>query len=473
MLQLEKKKPLIDLELFKMTSATKPRQLSPMQQTKEVVTEDNYTKEEIEVLFNIGKWTAFWNRRKYKEKAKTLFDLGLSFLDSRYLLQTKRLSVDDIVRCIRDCKLDVGDFMRLQNIGLTVSDIQELLKGERADHFIEALRIAGNVSNLKKLLNIGLTVSDIRDISKDARAEDLLDDKKVDFILRVNAISNETITDENTALRYFEDIFNQITWQWCESFIDYTKANTFSRNNDDPSGDEHIDSGPGYDDILIHYMGMASDETLVYAAALPVLFKFIAKVTERSNNCNVLKIKPFILAAIWVSMMVALQKCYSNNMEENGKEDIARTVLAFITASLCGVTGYFHSGGAGLPFPNFTNMIACCFKIQRLIEKKAPKIYGLIPSRLKIPSAEAFERLSEDTQVDTGRALSMLYTFRVGNAFLCCVLEENELTNAVKNLFRSLWPLPQEAESMRMYFLYGGVPVYSKLNLKDVFVSIR
>lgn len=67
----------------------------------------------------------------------------------------------------------------------------------------------------------------------------------------------------------------------------------------------------------------------------------------------------------------------------------------------------------------------------------------------------------------------MVYTFRVGNAFLCCLLGEHFLSfESAKNIFKSLWPLPQEAESVRMYYICSGIPIYSKLNLKDVFVSI-
>ena len=82
--------------------------LQPKLKVKEtqriVVSETNYSKEQINSLFELGRFTPVL---LYKSKAKKLFDLGLSFEDSKYLIQTKKLNVDEIVKCISELKLDV------------------------------------------------------------------------------------------------------------------------------------------------------------------------------------------------------------------------------------------------------------------------------------------------------------------------------------------------------------------------------
>ena len=210
---------------------------------------------------------------------------------------------------------------------------------------------------------------------------------------------------------------------------------------------------------------------------VPILFKVLEKTIRffRSSEFidELIPVKPFLLAGIWCSLDMSLEKQYLKETESINLEVVGRSILSFLVSSMCGVTGYFHSGGAGLPFPNITSYIKTYFNTQHLIKDYAPKVYNKIPQCLLFDTNQEFENMIKEKQISASQGLSMVYTFRVGNAFLCSLLGEHIFSfESAKNIFKSLWPLPQEAESVRMYFIYSGIPIYSKLNLKDVFVSI-
>ena len=133
-------------------------------------------------------------------------------------------------------------------------------------------------------------------------------------------------------------------------------------------------------------------------------------------------VKPFILAAIWLALDMSLEKQYHKKTENINFEVISRSILSFLISSMCGVTGYFHSGGVGLPFPNVTSYIKSYYDTQNSVKKFAPRLYNKIPKCLLFETPETFENLTKDKQISAGRGLSMLYTFRVGSAFLCLYL---------------------------------------------------
>ena len=127
-------------------------QLQPKLKVKEtqriVMSETNYSKEQINSLFELGRFTPVL---LYKSKAKRLFDLGLSFEDSKYLIQTKKLDVDEVVKCIRDLKLDVNlirDLTCSKDVLLT--DIPNIIS------------MVGGVEFLRKLTEKKLSIENIK-----------------------------------------------------------------------------------------------------------------------------------------------------------------------------------------------------------------------------------------------------------------------------------------------------------------------
>lgn len=110
----------------------------------------NYSREQINDLFQLGRFTPVL---LYKSKAKRLFDLGLSIDDSKYLIQTKGLSVDEIVKCISELKLDVQIIRQLSCSNSTLfSEIPSVLT------------MVGGVDILKPLIGRGLSIENIKTI---------------------------------------------------------------------------------------------------------------------------------------------------------------------------------------------------------------------------------------------------------------------------------------------------------------------
>lgn len=76
-------------------------------------------------------------------------------------------------------------------------------------------------------------------------------------------------------------------------------------------------------------------------------------------------------------------------------------------------------------------------------------------------------------QLSAGRALSMTYTFRIGDNMITSLVDENVFSiNAAKKAFKSMWPLPMSSESKRMYFLYSGYSIYTNFDMTDIFVRV-
>ena len=473
----------------------------------------NYSEKQINSLFELKRFT-YIQRKLFgcESKAKKLFDLGLSFDDSNYLLQTMKLSVDEIVKCNSYFKfkenVDNVDLIRKLNCSKDVllTDIPNVISMVGGVEYLRQLIAKGlSIENIKTLFQqlklsyndtISLTecgykvheivaligskfiCSDLVDLARAIETSEVYslykeNKQNLVFLLSVRNILKEKIEDLDSAIVCYKTLYDTIPNSLCQSLITITRSI--------PPADNTASADLTYEDILMHYMNLAGGDIAKYAGyadmAVPVLFKVLEKTIRffRSSEFidELIPVKPFILAAIWCSLDMSLEKQYLKETESINLEVVGRSILSLLVSSMCGVTGYFHSGGAGLPFPNITSYIKIYFNTQHLIKDHAPKVYNKIPQCLIFDTNQAFENMIKEKQISAGQGLSMVYTFRVGNAFLCSLLGEHILSfESAKNIFKSLWPLPQEAESIRMYFIYSGIPIYSKLNLKDVFVSI-
>lgn len=482
--------------------------LQPKLKVKEtqriVVSKTNYSKEEINSLFELGRFTPVLF---YKSKAKRLFDLGLTFEDSKYLIQTKKLNVDEVVKCISDLKLDVNlirDLTCSKDVLLTeIPNIISMVGGveylriltakklsiENIKTLFQQLKLNYNdtisltdcgykVHEIEALIKGKISCSDLVDLARAIETSEVYslykeNKQNLEFLLSVRDICKEKIEDLDSAIACYKTLYYTIPNSLCQSLITITRSI--------PPADNTASADLTYEEILIHYMDLAGGEIAKYAEkadmVVPILFKVLEKTIRffRSSEFidELIPVKPFLLAGIWCSLDMSLEKQYLKETEGINLEVVGRSILSFLVSSMCGVTGYFHSGGEGLPFPNITSYITKYFNTQHLIKNYAPKVYNKIPQCLLFDTNQEFENMIKEKQISASRGLSMVYTFRVGNAFLCSLLGEHIFSfESAKNIFKSLWPLPQEAESVRMYFIYSGIPIYSKLNLKDVFVSI-
>lgn len=370
------------------------------------------------------------------------------------ILTAKKLSIENIKTLFQQLKLNYNDTISLTNCGYKVHEIETLIKGK-------------------------ISCSELVDLARAIEAFEVYslfkeNKQNLVFLLSVRNIAEKKIEDIDSAIACYKTLYDTIPNSLCQSLITITRSI--------PPADNTASVDLTYEEILIHYMDLAGGNIPMVAGiadATPKLFIILEKVIKFFKSSYVefiddyIPVKPFILAAIWSSLDMSLEKQYLKKTESTNLEVVGHSILSFLISSMCGVTGYFHSGGVGLPFPNITSYINTYFNTQHLIKNHAPKVYNKIPQCLLFDADQAFENMIKEKQISAGQGLSMVYTFRVGNAFLCSLLGTHIASfESAKNIFKSLWPLPQETESIRMYFIYSGIPIYSKLNLKDVFVSI-
>lgn len=478
--------------------------------TKEV---SNYSNDQIKELFDIKWCNLFWFT--LKSKAKKLFDLRLSFEDSKYLLQEMSLSVDEIVNCIKDVKLDTGLIRKLNcskecllsEIPKIISEVGDIdkfkiliyknLSIENIKTLFRQLHLTYN--NVIDLLNCGYDVTAISSLIRGKYScEELItlaniisvpsvsllleDNQNLKFLRTIRSILNKDITNCDSALTCYNELYGAVPDKLCNSFLEFTETDLARGLN---TGGNPRMEGPNisYEDIMVFHMNLAGGKILIDAGvydAIPKLFIIAEKVIKhfKPEYSNFVEentpIRPLILASIWLSLDITLARKYYCDLKTTDLKEVTKSIISFMISFMCGITGYFHSGGIGLPFSNITSYISTYFNIQKLIEKQAPKIYSKIPHCLKFDSPEEFDKLIKEKQINARAGLFMTYTYRVGNAFLCSILGTSSFTpETANNIFKSLWPLPQESESIRMYFIYSGIPIYSRLPLEKVFVTIN
>lgn len=482
--------------------------------TKEV--SNNYTKEQINDLFELGRFTPVLF---YKTKAKKLFDLGLSFEDSKYLLQEMSLSVDEIVNCIKDVKLDtglirklncskeillseipgiistVGDIERFRTLiskNLSIEDIKTLFRQQLCLTYNDVISLSEcgyEVTSISSLRRNNYTCEELITLAKIISAPSVFslfleDNQNLKFLLTIRNILNKNITNCDSALKCYNELYDVIPNKLCNSFLEFTEK-LIKRATNAGGNNREEDPTISYEDIMVFHMDLASGGISIITEikdAIPKVFIFVEKIIKhfKPEYSKMVEeegsspIKPIVLASIWLSLDITLARKYYSDIETIDLKTITKTILSFIISSMCGATGYFHSGGIGLPFPNITSYIGTYFNVQKTIEKHAPKIYSKLPHCLKFDSPKEFDKLVKEKQINACRGLYMTYSYRVGNAFLCNILGTSSFTTeTANNIFKSLWPLPQESESIRMYFIYSGIPIYSRLPLEKVFVTIN
>lgn len=483
-------------------------QIKEINRTISVAT--NYTNAQIDDLFELGPLTPII---LYKHKAKKLYDLGLSFENSKYLLHAKKFSVKEIVKCYEEIKIDIDVirmlrcskstiFTDIPSIILKVGDkenLKDLLKYKLSIEEIKILfnRLSLTYKDAISLIGVGFKVSEIEifekenipwselaSIAKIISATEVYtifrdDAQNLKLILGVKKILGQNIIDLNSALNEHLTLYNCIPSKLCTSL-----KNCSLRLRTSLIGERNKlnNSNRGFEEIMMEYMDLAGGDIPIKAGisdiVIPKVFTVVEKIIKHfkpafESFIEYIPVKPFILAAIWLALDEELEEHYLNTTENINSVTIAKSVLSFLLSSMCGITGYFHSGGVGLPFPNVTSYIKTLFNIQGTIKEYSPKIYNQVPEALKFNVNENFENLTKEKQISYAQGISMLYTYRVGNSFLCNILGKNIISiDTVKSIFKSLWPLPQQSESTRMYLLYSGIPLYTRLNLNDVFVNI-
>ena len=224
--------------------------LQPKLKVKEtqriIVSKTNYSKEEINSLFELGRFTPVLF---YKSKAKRLFDLGLTFEDSKYLIQTKKLNVDEVVKCISDLKLDVNLIRDLTcskdvllndipNIISMVGGVECLriltakkLSIENIKTLFQQLKLNYNdtisltncgykVHEIETLIKGKISCSELIDLARAIEASEVYslykeNKQNLVFLLSVRNICKKKIEDLDSAIACYKTLYDTIFHSFC------------------------------------------------------------------------------------------------------------------------------------------------------------------------------------------------------------------------------------------------------------------
>lgn len=228
-----------------------------------------------------------------------------------------------------------------------------------------------------------------------------------------------------------------------------------------------------YETILKKYMDIAKDLQNPFWTAfdsantackhfdvvIKVINKF-SKTQHKTINCDIIPIKPFLLAFVWGSLLLELVLKYSKSCVDFEKERIAKLSISLVIALFVGFTGYAHSGGY-IGVPSVTSWIRTYYNAQNWFKNSAPYYYSKVPDFLKFPNCHNFDSLVDSMQITAAKGLNMVYTFRIGDSFLSNIGGHSVVSEGVvKEALYSVWPLPQEEESRKVYRIYANEKLY-------------
>lgn len=449
-----------------------------------------FTESQIDDLFEISGLFKSIKRRRHEKDVCRLQELQLSFEDCKTLFKNKQISIDHLESYINDLKLTVDQilFLRGQHnlfpyevksllkLNITVGEVIALLKAKLyQDEIVELIKEKQQ------------TPASILQLLKYISKEELigLDKPTLIFIAKIKTICESKCDNITASLQCYESIYSSIPSSLIQDAIQSANKLLYNASaagcpppNNFSTSDAHLKS---IEEILMFYMDLASGNIVKlagYADLVSATFNSILKVLDRfsrSENIGIFKlfpIKPYLLAVIWIAMITQIVGRHLGIITFS-MEEVARTGLATLFSLFTGVTGFFHSGGIGVGSVNVTSYIAAYYKMQKTIEEHCKGIYKKIPDILKFHTEDSFDKLAKEKQLSAGRALSMTYTFRIGDNMIAALADENEFSlRAAKKAFKSMWPLPMSAESKRMYFLYSGCPIYTSIDMTDVFVRV-
>lgn len=339
-----------------------------------------FTDSQIDDLFGISGLFKNIKRKIHKSEVKRLENLPLSFSECKTLFQDKKISIDHLESYINELGMTVDQILFLRGThNLYPFEVKSLLE------------LNVSICEIKELMQKGLTQNEIKDliglksqtpavilqllgcISKSELIS--LDASSFAFISNIRQICRKEHNNIDVSLQSYEILYNSIPSLLVDDAIKSTNkvlalvpvsglpfpASDIPNTNTDSMSLE---------EILKFYMDLASGKTIEGIGNMPAIFnitmKIIDKITD-SKNSEIVKlfpIRPYMLAVIWIAMIVNIEKKHVDVTDISMKE-IAKAMMSILFALLTGVTGFFHSGGTGMEIVNITAYIASYYKIQQ------------------------------------------------------------------------------------------------------------
>ncbi len=245
---------------------------------------------------------------------------------------------------------------------------------------------------------------------------------------------------------------------------------TFAINDFNTANPDFLNVDESYEEIMKQFMKYSADINLPFLIidSRNKIFNVVIKAVNlfkegkySTINEDVLPLKPVALAMLWALLMMKLVRKYTKYCTDLELKRIVKITLSIVISTIIGFTGYMHSGGFVGNLSSPTKIIKTCYTIQKSIEEYAPKFYNKIPEYLKFKDCHDFNSLIKSQQISASKGLNMTYTFRVGDSLLHNLSRNKYLDDGIiKKVFTSLWPLPTEEESKKMYQLYTDNKVY-------------
>lgn len=234
----------------------------------------------------------------------------------------------------------------------------------------------------------------------------------------------------------------------------------FKRRPEDLSWEEllklYMDAAANVDNpLLLAINALGSD------FVLEGIFKVISWFKEDSSDdvCSLFDIspiKPAILSILWMCMLVELNIKATRGCVDYELERIIKSVIANLISITIGVTSYAHEGGCDSP----TSILRTYYNLKNTISIQHPYLYSSLPDFLKLTDIYDFQQLTKTSQKKVGQCMNMLYTFRIGDAFITTQKSYALSSEDLKKIIRSVWSLPLQTETEKMFALYQGESIY-------------
>ena len=165
------------------------------------------------------------------------------------------------------------------------------------------------------------------------------------------------------------------------------------------------------------------------------------------------------LCTNWACLLFNLCAKFRSNITSDERNRIARGGIALAIGSTIAFFQYMHKSPYGV-----TNYLRIMYEGYNDIRDWCNQHFSYqIPDVLKMESPrKEFARMTDDEKTTVGQMLNMVYTFRVGDAYLETCKNVSSWTDTTMDdlIDRCTIPLPEKEEIEKMYRLYTGDKIY-------------
>lgn len=165
------------------------------------------------------------------------------------------------------------------------------------------------------------------------------------------------------------------------------------------------------------------------------------------------------LCTNWACLLFNLFAKFTSTITPDERNRIARGGIALAIGSTITFFQYMHKSPYGV-----TNYLRIMYEGYNEIRDWSNQHFSYqIPDILKMESPrKEFARMTDDEKTTVGQMLNMVYTFRIGDAYLETCKSSNIWTDTTmeKIIDKSVSPLPEKEELKKMYKLYTKEKLY-------------